>query len=450
MKRSRSSSLLIGAGFLTLFLLPVLAQDSHSSQPFFAEVTPRTGVPGIYDLIVPLGIMERSQEDLADLRLYDAQGREIPYALRIRREVDEKREVEARVFNQARIGPTTSEISVDLGESPDEHNEVEIETSGSNFRRRVEVEGGDSTKEWRTLKSRDVIFSFESQNKTVESKRISYPASRYRYLRVRVFSDELSDKQAPDIAGVKVMMRRREKGELTAWAVPLPGYQLLRDHSSPASAWIIDLGARVPCDRLTLEVAEDSFSRPFQVEAVDDPQNVRFVTSGELTRRLGEPRRPLIVTFENEVYARKLRLLITDYSNQTLSIASINLGAPQRQIVFELKEASTQPLRLYLGDPKSTAPHYDFEKELQSKLSSGRLAQPSRCEVGNLADNPGYTPEPLPLTERIPWLIYVVLSVSSIALAIILIGLARSSLRTPPPRAKESNAQAGGGNEGIA
>lgn len=438
MKRLRSSSLLIAAGLLTL-LLPVLAQDTQSLWPFFAEVSLPTGAPGLYDLVAPLEVMDKSQEDLADLRLYNAQGREIPYALRIRREIDEKREILAHVFNQARIGPTTSEMSVDLAEGAGEHNEVEIETSGSNFRRRVEVEGSDSAKEWRTLKTGDVIFSFEAQNKVVESNRVSYPASRYRYLRVRVFADELSDKQAPAITGVKVMMALREKGELTTWTVPVPSYQLLRNQSSPASAWIIDLGARVPCDRLTLEVDDDSFSRPFQIETADDPQNIRFVASGELTRRIGETRKPLLVTFEKEVYAQKLRLLITDYSNQTLSIVSIKPGAPERQIVFELKETSAQPLRLYFGDPKSTAPHYDFEKDLQSKLSKLAVGQPVRCEVGQVTENPGYKPAPLPLTERIPWLIYVVLAASSIALAIILIGLARGTLRTAPQQAKESN-----------
>lgn len=449
MKRSRSTSPLITGVFLVLFFLPVLAQDSTSSQPFFAEVSPRTGEPGIYDLIVPLEMLDKAQEDLADLRLFNAQGREIPYALRIRKELDEKRDVEARVFNQARLGGTTSEMSVDLGEHPGEHNEVEIETAGSNFRRRVEVEGGDSTKEWRTLKTGDVIFSFGSQNKTVESKRIGYPASRYRYLRVRIFPDELSDKQAPAISGVKVMMSLREKGQFTTWPVPVPAYQFLRNNSSPASAWTIDLGARVPCDRLLLEVADESFSRPFQVETADESQNVRLVASGELTRRVGEPLHPMTIAFDTEVYARKLRLLITDYSNQTLSIATFTAAAPERQIVFELKEGATQPLRLYCGDPKASAPHYDFEKDLQSKVSdlTGQYAQPTRCEVGALAENPGYTPEPLPLTERIPWLIYVVLTVSSIALAIILVGLARTALRSEE---KRSNTESDGGTIGIA
>lgn len=439
MKRSSFSSLLIAAGLLALFL-PVLAEDTQSLQPFFAEVTPGTGAPGLYDLVVPFEAMDKSREDLADLRLYSAQGREIPYALRIRRDVDEKREVGGSVFNQARIG-SASEASLDLGESAGEHNAVEIETSGSNFRRRVEVEGGDSTKEWRMLRTGDVIFSFEAQNKAVESSMVSYPASRYRYLRVRVLADELSDKQAPAITGVKVMMAVREKGELTSWSVPVPSHQFMRNQGSPASAWVIDLGARVPCDRLALEVNDDSFSRPFQVEDVDDPQNIRFVASGELTRRVGEARGPLVVTFEKEVYARKLRLLITDFSNTTLSIASIRPGAPERQLVFELKETAAQPLRLYFGDPKSAAPHYDFEKDLQSKLST----QPTRCEVGAITENPSYKPEPLPLTERVPWLIYLVLTASSLALAMVLLSLARATLRTEPQQAQESSTQTSDG-----
>ena len=90
-------------------------------------------------------------------------------------------------------------MSLDLGENPGEHNEVEIATSGSNFRRRVTVEGSDSGKDWAMLKTGDVIFSFASQNTVAESDRISYPLSRYRYLRLKVSADEVTDSQAPSI-----------------------------------------------------------------------------------------------------------------------------------------------------------------------------------------------------------------------------------------------------------
>lgn len=434
MKKRGLVTLLIVAAALVCSIITVLAQVSTSSWPFFVEVTPQTRPPGTNELVVPFQVMDKAREDLADLRLYDAGGREIPYALRIRREVDDQREVAASVFNQATSGSATSEISVDLGENAGEHNEVEIETAGSNFRRQVSLEGSDSGKEWRTLKTGEIIFSFESQNKSVESNRVSYSTSRYRYLRVQVFGDELTDKQAPAITGVKVIMAVHQQGELTTWGVTVPAYQLLRNQGAPASAWAIDLGARVPCDRLTLEVEDESFSRPFLLEAVDDPQNVRLLASGELTRRSGEARQPLIITFDKEEQARKLRLLITDHSNQTLSISSIQPSAPTRQLVFDLKEGVSQPLRLYYGNPKATAPHYDFEKDLAARLTTA----PVRSEVGPVVKNPDHRPEPLALTERIPWLIYVVLGASSLALALILISLARTTLRTEPAQKDEA------------
>ena len=412
-------------------LTPIItssAQTPTSAWPFFVDVILGSGAPGTYDLIVPLQVLDKSREDLADLRLFEANSAEIPYALVIRKELDEQRVIEARLFNQVRVGPGASEVSVDVGENAGEHNEVEIVTTGTNFRRRVEIEGTDSGNDWRTLKTGSVIFSFESRNKAVEANRVSYPASRYRYLRVRVFADELTDQKPPDITGVKVIMAVRQKGEMNEWNVAVPSYQLLRNQGAPASAWTIDLGFRVPCYQLTLEVEDESFSRPFQIEAVDDPQNIRLAASGELTRRIGEERRPLVITLDNEEQLRKLRLLITDYSNQTLSISSIKVGAPARQLVFELKRAPVQPLRLFFGNVKATAPHYDFEKEFAARSATAAI----RTSVGAVAGNPEYKPEPLPLTERIPWLIYVVLAASSVALAIILIKLARTTLRTDP------------------
>lgn len=415
--------------FLLLLLVGVVtasraADVSFSAWQYFAELSRVSGT-GIYSATVPLQVIDKSRDDLADLRLVDSNGREIPYAVRIRRDVDESREISATAFNQSARG-TTSEMSVDLGDNNGVHNEVQIETGGSDFRRRVEVEGSDDGKEWKLLKTGDVIFRFQSQNSTVESNRVSYPVSRYRFLRVRVFADELKDKVAPPITRVGVSMSEREQGELTSWTANLAGPQLLRNQGAPASSWTIDLGYSVPCDRLRLEVDQESFSRPFQLEGIDDPQNPRLVTSGELTRRLDEPKKPLVIVFDHEERVRKLRLIVTDYNNQTLSISSIDAAAPARQFLFELKDPRNESPRLFFGNPQASAPHYDFERDLPAKLASP--ATVGRTQVGAFMTNPDYKPEPLPLTERVPWLIYLVLAASSVALALVLLSLARSSL----------------------
>lgn len=425
MKRFVSISLFIVLALACAVVL-VLAEAATSAWPFFVEVAPNPTRPGIYETIVPLEVLDKAREDLADLRLVDAGGREIPYGVRIRREVDNEEEVAGRLFNQANTGTNASEVSVDLGNDPGEHNEVEIETEGMNFRRLVDIEGSDTSSGWKTLAG-DVIYSFASQTSTVKSNRVSYPISRYRYLRVRVFADKPVDNQPPVISGVKVSKAIREKGENTSWDVSVSPYQLLRRDSAPASSWTIDLGARVPCDRLLVMIQDESFSRPFEVEVTDDPQNVRLVASGELRRRLGEKQQPLTITFEKEEYARKLRLLVTDYNNPTLTISSMKASAPVRQLFFDLKEPAAQPLRLFFGNVKAGAPHYDFEAELSTRLATS----PVRATLGALVNNPDFRPERLPFTERLPWLIYLVLTVSSLALALILFSLARATVHLP-------------------
>jgi hypothetical protein len=316
-------------------------------------------------------------------------------------------------------------VSVDLGEDPGEHNEIEIETNGINFRRQVVIEGSDSGREWRTLSNDGVIFSFASQNNVADSQRVSYPTSRYRYLRVKVSRDPMTDRETPQVTSVKVMMSVREKGWLSTWDVPVPSYQLQRNQGAHATVWTLDLGGRGPCDRLSLEIAEDSFSRPFQVDAIDDAQNPYPIATGDLTRHSSNEKKPLVIYFNEEQNVRKLRLQITDYSNPTLNITAIEASAPARQLVFELKQPAAQPLRLYFGNETVAAPHYDFEKELAGRLSN----EPVHSRLGDVIANREYKPEPKPLTERVPWLIYIVLAASGIALAYVLLSLARTTTR---------------------
>jgi hypothetical protein len=402
------------------------------------EVTAGSGAPGFYSLTVPLEVFDHSRDDLADLRLLDASGNEIPYALWIRKDADEQREVAGRLFNQVTKG-NASEVSVDLGAESVEHNEVEIETAGSNFRRRVEIEGSDNANDWKALKSGAVIFGFESQNqnRSLQSNQVEYPTSRYRYLRIRVFADELADKQAPVIASVRALAVARQQGERVSWTLGVPPYQLLRYQGVPASAWMLDLGARVPCDRLQVEVNADSFSRSYQLEAIDNPENGRVIATGELTRRVGEERKPLDIAFEHEEQLRKLRLVVNDYSNQTLPVTSFTAQAPARQMIFELKRTSAQPLHLYFGNPKATPSHYDFEKDLPARLTTA----PTRSESNVAQANRNYKPQPLPLTERIPWLIYVVLFASSFALALVLLSLARTTMRMAAKASADQSAK---------
>lgn len=402
----------------------VMAQSGLSSSRLILEVN-TNGTPGVHQLTLPHEVLSEARDDLGDLRLYDSDNKEIPYAIRIRQAANSEKDFTATIFNRATVG-NASEVTIDLGQEKVEHNEVEIQTSGENFRRLATVEGSDTGGDWRSLTSDGVIFSFRSDGKSVVSSRVGYPVSRYRYLRIRVNSDDVVDKTIPMIGEVKARLVVREKDLLSSWHVEVPSYQLLRNQGAHATVWTIDFGRRVPVSRLILAIDGESFYRPFLVETADDPQKPQLVADGYISRRSGETATDTVITFDEEVHARKLRLQVTDYSNPILNITSIQAAAAARELVFELKSSAQYPLRLYFADPNQTEPHYDFEKELDAKLKN----TPNVAWYGGLTTNPAYTPPLLPFTERLSWLIYLVLIGSTLALGWILSSLARTIMRS--------------------
>src|SRR6185369_17225989 len=110
------------------------------------ELNP-TPKAGVYKLTIPLYVMGQSRDDLGDLRLFDSENREIPYAIRILQTMDQRQESGSKLFNRATVG-SASEATIDLGDNPGEHNEVEVQTPGGDFRRLVTVEGSDSGRDW--------------------------------------------------------------------------------------------------------------------------------------------------------------------------------------------------------------------------------------------------------------------------------------------------------------
>jgi len=252
----------------------------------------------------------------------------------------------------------------------------------------------------------------------VEQESIAYPVSRYRYLRVRVRADPQVDHAAPEIASIGVLRAIHAKGE----TVPFPGTLEPREadpvQGRPASIWRIDLPGRVPLQSLEFEIADRTFSRPFQLEIVDDPAAPVMLASGDLTRAQDAVMAPVRIEFA-EQFAQHLKLTITDDRNSPLALTGATALSAMRQVVFQ----SNGTVRLYYGNPKALAPHYDIASRIPTEATG------AQATLGPQRDNPVYRPEPKPLSERSPWLVYLVLTGACATLAAILLNLAKASAR---------------------
>ena len=402
-----------------LFAQAPRAPESLASWPYYKEIQPGATQTGLIEVVLDRDTLDKARPDDADLRLYDNAGREIPYVLRIRREVNVHDEYEGREFNQAVKGGT-AQVSIDLGPDAHEHNQVLIDTAGTNFRRFAEVEGSADGNAWATLASRAVLFRFSADGRSVEQNAIAYPVSRYRFLRVSVERDPQTDQDPPEIKGVRVRRLIAVKGELTGVMGSVEGRQSDRLNGRAASIWRMDLGGRIPVERIIVSPAFGDYSRPFQLESIDDDGAAMVIASGELTHR-DQSGSPPTIEFAEQI-TRHLKLTVTDDRNEALHISSVTAMGAARQVVFEASAAAGPgPLRLYYGNQNAPAPHYDLGTRIPSN------AAPARRALGEQIRNPTFRPEPKPFSERQPWVVYVVLIVACAALAWLLAKTARAA-----------------------
>jgi hypothetical protein len=407
----------------------------------------------LVDVVLLPPVFSAARYDLGDLRTYDHAGREIPYALRVRRPVDTAERVAAKEYNRASGPNDSSELSLDLQREGIEHNAVEVQMPGTDFRRPARLEGSDDGEHWRVLARKNLI-DFRSGGQQIRDCWLSYPSSRFRYLRIRVERDPDVDHQPVRIEAVTVQRKVEVPGEVLTLEGRLEPRQAVRANGAPGSAWVIDLGGdNVPCERIEVEIGDEEFRRTYYVEAAgaaggvggpgargrEQQRGVRRLCGGEWQRRAGEPRTAMIAQF-GEVMASRLKLVVIDNRNQALDVRSVKFSAPARQLVFAPPKENKGGVRLYVGNPKAQAPQYDFAGNLPARLEP----PPLRATLGPREDNPVYVPEPLPFTERWPWAIYVVLGSVTVLLGVIIVNLARAAIAAHDAAQKKTAGEAAG------
>ncbi|MCI0460310.1 MAG: DUF3999 domain-containing protein [Gemmataceae bacterium] len=375
---------------------------------------------------LPPSVLGKAKLDLSALRLADAQGNLVPHALRVLHARYEQTPVPVRQrFDEgADEKKRYMQVRLDLkAEGEVKHNNIEVETSGHNFRRRVEVLGSDRADFQEALKVADgYLLTWEVDDwaggRSVSFRRLRYEPKSYRYLQVRVYPD--GDEELPKIGQVTVRHVVVVKGKDVTLPAALGPRQAVRGEGGPGSAWFIELGERVPVYRLTFEGEPKDVDRPFRLEVANPDEPRLEILGGEWRWWTVGERRLLEINFP-EVTARRLRLIVTDFANPPLELRSVQYSAPVRQVVFA-DQGQARPVRLYYGNPEAEAPRYDAERALLAVRS------PEEVQLGERTVNPAYEPPPKPLAERAPWVVYVALGAAALALLAMLGLLARQTL----------------------
>jgi hypothetical protein len=351
--------------------------------------------PGRVVLTLDRDVYERARPDLADLRIFDEAGREVPYLLE--RALDDARTELRRpaVRDRAFVRGQRATVTLDFGASTLKDHLV-LALSGDNFRRRVVVEGRHRQEpEWETLTDTAYVFAVPG-DAPMRYETVPLPENNHRLLRVTVHHGD-DDPERIEIldAWVRPETRRRPREIAVA-----PRVRPVEHPQERETHFVIDLGARhQPFRALVLDVKDPRFFRSVVVEARVEsagasaaPLTWRYLSEGALYRyeEDGEVREALRI--EAAGRERMLRVRIRNRDDRPLDAPGVTVMVPVERLVFDAAEG--RRYRLAYGQPDRGAPTYDLARTAGDASLYAARARPARLL------------EPVPIVAappRVPW-----------------------------------------------
>ena len=313
---------------------------------------------------------------LADLRLFDASGRELPYLL-----VMPPRPRPAWTTGSVLpIAPTdkTSGFEVDLGAVRDV-DALAVDGLRPPFLKRFTLEGSGDRIRWTTLLEQGTLFDLPDER--VRHTAIGFDEGSYRYLRL-TWDDTNSARlslpggararhptrvpDAPALRATVPLQRQSSEPGLSRYGIRLPGSGL------PVVALLINPGT---ADVFRPATVMETRFRGSRAEPAE-------LGRGRLVRaeRPGSPR-PLRIAIEPP-QTPELQLVVEDGNNPPLALESVDVEFARLPWIYV--EAPGGPLIARYGDPTAQAPQYDLEAR-RASVSLDGIAEAAWGEPRRLA-----------------------------------------------------------------
>ena len=205
--------------------------------------------PGLVKLSLPIDTLGQARPALEDLRLYDDEGRELPYA--IERPGPAGKVIQSVKSFRVALNPSTTTLTLETGLAQP-LDAVTLDSPAASFIKPVRVEASADGQRWQTLAQGRVIFR---QSGGASQLQVAFPAGAWPWLRLTV--DDQRSAPIP-FSGARVHAAAVEP----APSEPLPVKLAERYENPGESRLTLDLGAaNLTLANLEIETPEPLFTR---------------------------------------------------------------------------------------------------------------------------------------------------------------------------------------------
>jgi hypothetical protein len=332
--------------------------------------------PGLIRLELPAETLDAARADLADLRIQDPQGGEVPFLL-------ERGAPTPAAFRDAKslrvsLDAAFTVLTLETGTTA-LLDGVTLSTPTEDFIKAARVAGSADGASWRVLAERLPIYR---QPNGVQLH-LPFPDGAWRFLRVTV--DDRRSAPVP-FTGARVRLAAIEP----VASVPVEVRTGGRVESPGETQITLELGfAHLHLTSLQIESPEPAFSRRVTVTARqvegDAIQETRLAEA--LLSRDVPPesalRQPVKIALDVIAPSRELFLRVRNEDSPPLPISGVRAERRPVHVLFVARDEG--PYRLLAGNRRVAAPRYDLD---HLRFDASRAVRP--LAVAPLAANPEY------------------------------------------------------------
>ncbi len=347
----------LSAIFIILVLCAFFEPYSAAAAPidtvpwsFFRNIVIPSESPSLIVIELDSALIEKSRPDFADLRIVSNSGQTVGYTLiNPPAAHNTSEETAPKAMRVSRAVGKWTDIWIDKG-SKSLSTGFTLETSSTDFARRLEIKGSDNTKDYYVL-SMDKMLVDAPGPIPVRSLTVDHQANNFQYLHIRVIDDELSPLQ---IEGISLKGAKEEYPLLRR--ADLKVVEKKSDPTTGAAYIIADLGPNsYPLARIALLSPEREFAKHitiFSAKAPDEDTWRQKYSSIYYRLRKEEAKQENITFNFQPITSRYIKIELTGGARQILSITGVETWSIAPAIAFEAKEGETY--RLYYGASKAT------------------------------------------------------------------------------------------------
>jgi hypothetical protein len=336
--------------------------------------------PGLVKRVLPVELLGASQSGLADLRLTDPKGTEVPFLVQYPVARLAETFAPKRIETTLREGATV--VWVETGRSTP-LGMIDLVIPTRRFLKAVTVEGSADGQTWKTLRTGAPVFSEPFGPRETS---VSIGPAVWAYLRVT-----LDDRRTDPVPVTGVTLAETPPEPMDGeW---LDARIVDRAESSGESRFVLELpAANLPVDRVEVATPEPLFRRGARVfrRDLDGEQIIETPAGGGTLYRIelegAGAVRQLAVPSTQGPTSRELVLAVVNGDSPALEISGVRIRMRPSHLVFGATQAGR--FTLWTGNALAKAPRYDVAS-LGGVVNS---LKPSAVPLGPLERNPEFQP----------------------------------------------------------